>query len=99
MVNHYVFWNFNDSLSKEEKTKAGLTIKEKLEAVGKLVPGVVSLEVRINELSSSNRDIALLSSFESVEALNSYQVHPEHINAGSYIKTVAVDRTCFDFEV
>ncbi len=99
MVNHYVFWNFNDSMSKEEKTGAGLKIKEKLEAVGKLVPGVVSLEVRINELESSNRDVALLSSFESVEALNAYQVHPEHVNAGSYIKTVTCNRTCFDFEV
>lgn len=99
MVNHYVFWNFNDSMSKEEKIQAGLKIKEKLEAVGKLVPGVVSLKVCINELDSSNRDVALLSSFESVEALNAYQVHPEHVNAGSYIKTVTCNRTCFDFEV
>lgn len=99
MVNHYVFWNLNDSLTKEERAQAGLTIKEKLEAVGKLVPGVKSLEVRINELESSNRDVALLSVFESVEALNAYQVHPEHVSAGSYIKTVTCNRTCFDFEV
>lgn len=98
MVNHYVFWNLNDSLTKEEKEQAALTIKEKLEAVGKLVPGVVSLEVKINEMESSNRDVALLSSFESVEALSAYQVHPEHVKAGGYIKTVACDRTCFDFE-
>ncbi len=99
MVNHYVFWNLNETLTNEEKAEAGQKIKEKLEAVGKLVPGVVSLEVRINELDSSNRDVALLSSFESVEALGAYQVHPEHVNAGSYIKTVTCNRTCFDFEV
>lgn len=99
MVNHYVFWNLNETLTAEEKAEAGQKIKEKLEAVGKLVPGVVSLEVRMNELDSSNRDVALLSSFESVEALGAYQVHPEHVNAGSYIKTVTCNRTCFDFEV
>lgn len=99
MVNHYVFWNLNDSLTKEERIQAGLAIREKLEAVGKLVPGVKSLEVRINELESSNRDVALLSVFESVEALNAYQVHPEHVKAGSYIKSVTCNRTCFDFEV
>ncbi len=99
MVNHYVFWNLNETMTAEEKAEAGQKIKEKLEAVGKLVPGVVSLEVRINELDSSNRDVALLSSFESVEALGAYQVHPEHVNAGSYIKTVTCNRTCFDFEV
>lgn len=98
MVNHYVFWNLKDSLTEDEKKQAALTIKEKLEAVGKLVPGVVSLEVKINELKSSNRDVALLSSFESVEALSAYQVHPEHVKAGDFIKTVACDRTCFDFE-
>lgn len=99
MVNHYVFWNLNDSLTKEERTQAGLKIKEKLEAVGKLVPGVISLEVRINELESSNRDVALLSVFENVEALNAYQVHPEHINAADYVGSVTYNRTCFDFEV
>ena len=99
MVNHYVFWNLNETMTAEEKVEAGQKIKEKLEAVGKLVPGVVSLEVRINELDSSNRDVALLSSFESVEALGAYQVHPEHVNASSYIKTVTCNRTCFDFEV
>lgn len=99
MVNHYVFWNLNDSLTKEERIQAGLTIKEKLEAVGKLVPGVISLEVRINELESSNRDVALLSVFESVEALNAYQVHPEHVKAAGYVGSVTCNRTCFDFEV
>ena len=99
MVNHYVFWNLQDTLTTEEKKEAGLAIREKLETVAKLVPGVVSLKVRINELNSSNRDIALLSSFESVEALNAYQVHPEHVKAGGYIKTVTCNRTCFDFEV
>ena len=98
MVNHYVFWTLNDSLTAEEKKKAAQTIKEKLEAVKKLVPGVVSLEVRINELESSNRDVALISSFESVEALQGYQVHPEHVKAAGYVRSVTCDRTCFDFE-
>lgn len=98
MVKHYVFWNLNASLTKEEKEKAARTIKEKLEAVGELVPGVVSLTVRIDGLPSGNRDVALLSAFESAEALSAYQVHPEHVKAGEYIKSVACDRTCFDFE-
>lgn len=98
MVNHYVFWNFNDSLTKEERDEAGNKIKELLEAVGKIVPGVVSLEVLINQLESSNRDVALISRFESVEALNAYQVHPEHVKAGNYVGSVTTNRTCFDFE-
>lgn len=98
MVNHYVFWNFNDSLTKEERVEAGMKIKELLEAVGKAVPGVVSLKVLTTPLESSNRDVALISRFESIEALNAYQVHPEHVKAGSYVGSVATNRTCFDFE-
>ena len=98
MVNHYVFWNFNESLTIEERDEAGNKVKELLEAVGKAVPGVVSLEVFINQLESSNRDVALISRFESVEALNAYQVHPEHVKAASYVGTVTTNRTCFDFE-
>ena len=55
-------------------------------------------EVRINELASSNKDIALISSFETVEALNAYQIHPDHVKAGSFVKTVTCDRACFDYE-
>lgn len=99
MVNHYVFWNLNDSLSAEEKQKAAETIKEKLEAIREQIPGTISLEVKINELESSNRDVALISSFESVEALQGYQVHPEHVKAAGYVRSVTCDRICFDFEV
>ncbi len=99
MVNHYVFWNFKEDLSENEKEEAFMKMKASLEAVKEKVSGVVSLEVKKNELASSNRDVALLSTFESVEALNCYQVHPEHVLAGSFIKTVTCNRTCFDYEL
>lgn len=98
MVNHIVCWNFNKELSKEERIVAGNTIKEKLEAIKDSVSGVISIRVKINEMESSTRDIALISSFESVEALNAYQVSPEHVEAGKYIKSVVCDRVCFDYE-
>ncbi|NLL79141.1 MAG: Dabb family protein [Clostridiales bacterium] len=98
MVNHIVLWNFKPELSKEEREEAGNTIRKNLEAVKAQVTGVVSLEVVINELDSSNKDLGLVSVFESVEALNAYQVHPAHVQAGAYIKTVTCDRVCLDYE-
>lgn len=98
MVNHIVCWNFKQELSEAEQMIAGNTIKEKLEAVRNEVEGVDFLEVRIHKLPTSTRDIALISRFESVEALNAYQVSPQHIEAGAYIKTVVCDRVCFDYE-
>ena len=70
MVNHIVCWNFKEELSKEERIVAGNTIKEKLEAIKNCVSGAVSIKVKINQMESSTKDIALISCFESVEALN-----------------------------
>lgn len=97
MVNHIVLWNFKPELSEEERREAGITIREKLEAVGQEVEGVVSLQVVVNELPSSNRDVALISVFESVEALNAYQVHPAHVEAGKFVRSVTCDRACLDY--
>ena len=62
------------------------------------VPGAVKVEVIINELDSSNRDVALISEFTDTEALAAYQVHPDHLAAKEYIGSVAGNRACLDYE-
>lgn len=98
MVNHIVLWNLNEDLSEQEKKEAALQIKNRLEAVAKMVDGVVSLEVVINDMDSSNKDIALISKFETEEALKGYQVSPAHVEAGAYIRTVTNGRSCLDYK-
>ena len=97
MVNHIVLWNLKEELSEQEKKEAALEIKKRLEAVAKEVEGVVSLKVVINEMESSNKDIALISKFETQEALMAYQVSPAHVEAGGYVRTVTEQRSCFDY--
>lgn len=97
MVHHIVLWNLKEELTTQEKEEALRTMKEKLEAVKKEVKGVISLEVVINGLESSNKDVGLISSFESADALNAYQTHPAHVAASSYVKSVTRDRTCLDY--
>lgn len=97
MVHHIVLWNLKEELSEQEKKEAAAAIKEKLEAVKEQVEGVVSLQVEINGLASSNKDIGLISVFESVEALNAYQKHPAHVQAGAYVGSVTCARTCLDY--
>lgn len=97
MVHHIVLWNFKAELSDEDRKTAGTVIREKLEAVKEKVDGVLSLEVVTDALASSNKDIGLIARFESEEALNAYQTHPAHVEAGAYIRTVTCDRTCLDY--
>lgn len=97
MVNHIVLWDLKESLTEQEKKEAAAAIREKLESVKDKVEGVVSLKVVIDGLSSSNKDIGLISVFESEEALNAYQTHPAHVEAAGYVKSVTTGRTCLDF--
>lgn len=97
MVTHIVMWNFQEQLSKAEKKEAGQVMKERLEALKDVIPGVLSLKVIINELPGSDKDIALIGEYETLEALESYAVHPAHLEVVAYVKQVACNRTCFDY--
>ena len=97
MVYHYVFWNFIASLTEEEKNAAGLKIVENLNSLKGVIPGLLDLEVVINKNPASNRELALISKFESQEALDGYQIHPKHLEAASYVRSVTCDRICFDY--
>lgn len=98
MVNHIVLWNFKEGLSEQERKEAAERIKRELETVKEQVSGVVSLDVVTAPLASSNKEIGLISVFESETALQNYQIHPAHVAAGGFIKSVTENRTCLDYE-
>lgn len=97
MVNHIVMWNFRPELTEEERKETGIKMKRDLEALAGKIGGIISLKLVVNELESSNKDIALISTFESVEALNAYQVHPEHVKTAGSFKEYICDRACLDY--
>lgn len=99
MVKHIVLWNFVDTLTEEERDNAYNKMKELLVPIKELVPGALEIQVVKNELPSSNKDVALISSFETVEALNAYQIHPAHVEAGKFVRSVTCDRACLDYEI
>lgn len=98
MVKHIVMWNFKEELSAGERQTAYEKIKAGLIEVKSQAQGVEELTLIFNRLASSNKDLALISAFTSVEALNAYQTHPAHVKVAEYIKTVVCDRACLDYE-
>ena len=98
MVKHIVLWNFVEELTAEERKAAGAKMKELLEPIKERVPGAVDIQVVLNEQASSNRDVALISTFETVEALATYQTHPDHVAAGKFVRSVTCNRACMDYE-
>lgn len=98
MIRHIVFWKFGDNYTESENKSNALKIKENLEALKNIIPGVVSIKVITDPLPSSDGDVILDSLFESEEALNQYQVHPEHVKAAGFVRTVMKDRKCIDYQ-
>lgn len=99
MVKHIVMWSFQDSLNEEAKKEAALKIKEDLNRLVGIVPGLVSLQVVTDVMASSTHNIGLFCDLESKEALDGYQVHPEHVKAAGFIKSVTCNRICMDYEI
>ncbi len=100
MVKHVILWTLKDEFSAEEKATIKQGIKEGLEGLKGKVPGIVDIKVNINGLESSNADLMLDSTFESVEALKGYSVHPEHVAvADSKVRPYTKIRSCLDYEV
>ena len=88
-------------MSDSEKESVKVGIKEGLEGLKGKIPGLVDIKVNTNgRLASSTADLMLDSTFESVEALKGYSVHPEHVAvADSKVRPYTKIRSCLDFEI
>ena len=100
MVKHVILWTLKDELSAEEKAQVKQGIKEGLEALKGVVPGIVEIRVNIDGLASSNADLMLDSTFESEEALKAYAVNPAHVAvADGKVRPYTKLRSCLDYEI
>ncbi len=97
MVKHIVMWNLKEELSEEEKVLGAKRFKKDVEALKDIVSGAIEIKVTIDGIKSSTADLLLESSFESVEALKAYEVHPEHLKIVAFAKTILCNRLCMDY--
>ncbi len=100
MVKHMILWTLKDELTCEEKETIKAGIKAGLEGLYGVIPGLMEIKVHTGRLESSNADLMLDSTFESVEALKAYAVHPAHVEvADTKVRPFTAQRSCLDFEV
>ena len=98
MVKHVILWKLDEKLSETEKEQVKVNAKRELEGLVGKVPGLISMQITIDQLDSSNADMMLDSTLESVEALKGYAVHPEHVKvADGFVRPYTVQRLCLDF--
>ena len=98
MVKHIVLWQLKDEAEGNSKLENAKIIKQRLEDLNGKIDGLLSLEVGINE-NGGEYDAALVSSFESMDALNAYAVNPLHTAVQDFVKKVRVSRTAVDYNM
>ena len=98
MVRHVILWELKAEYSAEEKAVIKQNIKNALESLAGVIPGLISITVNINGLASSNADCMLDSVFADEDALKAYAVHPAHQEAANTkVRPFVAKRLCLDF--
>lgn len=99
MVKHVILWTFREQYYAAQIEEMKTDIKKGLEGLKGVVPGLVEIHVITDPLPSSNCDLMLDSTFESVEALKGYSEHPAHVAvANEKVRPFMASRICMDYE-
>ena len=100
MIKHIVMWRLKDAAHGNTKSANAGLIKEKLEALNGVIPGLVKMEVGIDFANDEcSSDVVLYSEFTSLEALNAYQQHPDHKAIKPFILEARNERREVDYAV
>lgn len=99
MIKHIVMWKLKESHNGESKKEITENVKNMLNDLTSKITEIKELEVGTNFNSSEAAyDVVLYSVFDSKEALDIYQKHPDHMNVAGYISEVRTERTVVDYE-
>ena len=100
MVRHVIVWTLKDEYTEEEKKDIKRGIKEGLEGLKGVVPGLIEIRVITEGLASSNGELMLDALMEDEQALKGYAVHPAHVEvANGKVRPYTKTRSCFDYRV
>lgn len=93
MIKHIVMWKFK----RDEKENMKKFIKG-LNNLKLIIPEIKYMETGININPNNQYDVILISEFETMEDLEKYKNHPEHIKVSSLCKEIREDRQAIDYE-
>jgi hypothetical protein len=98
-IRHVVTWKLASQDAAERGAQAA-EVARRLNALEGVVPQLRSISAGANAAYADvNWDVTLVADFDSIEALEEYQVHPAHEEAAAYIRSVVASRVAVDFEI
>lgn len=99
MIKHIVMWQLKEHAEDADKATNAKKMKALLDACAHIVPGVLKFEVALAQPGyECTYDVVLYSEFESMDALDAYQNHPQHVALKPFVSAVRSSRQCMDYE-
>ena len=100
MIKHIVMWKFKESAEGKTREENMTFVKDSLYALVGVIDEIKKMEIGFDVTHSDmSMDMVLLTEFESVEAMRTYAVHPEHVKVSAYVRKVIESRTVIDYEM
>ena len=92
MIRHIVMWKFRTGTEAEQAR-----FLEGLRSLQGVIPQLLKSEVAVN-VGGGNYAAALVSEFESLEALETYKNDPRHKAVSALCKSIREDRVAVEYE-
>ena len=93
MIKHIVMWKFKPGTEAEQTE-----FLNGLQNLYGVIPQIRAQEVGRN-IAPGNYDAVLISTFDSLEDLETYKTDPRHVKVSSLCKAIRTDRVAVDMEV
>lgn len=101
MIRHIVLFEFAKETDGKTAIENAVIAKDQLLLLPTKIDSIRRMEVGINDVDAdeTNYTLSLTCDFDSLEDLNQYLVHPEHLKVCSFISKVRISRACVDYEL
>ena len=99
MINHIVLFKLKEFEKEDLKAVLRNKIKKALLDLKDKISEIKYMQVGENyELNATSYDIALITHFDSLDELEVYRIHPEHLKVIELIKANTLDKAAVDFQ-
>jgi quinol monooxygenase YgiN len=99
MIHHIVIWRLKPEASGVHRAGFLARVERCVQALRAAIPGLLRLEVAVNEVPSPDAaDLVLNSEFEDWEALRRYDAHPLHAELKAIIGPARSERRVVDYQ-
>ena len=99
MIRHIVMFSCKEQAEGRSKAENVARTKAMLEELPQKISLIRSSRVELNApgASEDNCDLLLISDFDSLEDLEAYRIHPDHVAVGTFMRPLRISRASVDF--